>query len=307
MPSPPTIVLYHDISDGNNILLNRLNVSTSPEIFEKHIAYFCQNYDVISIKDLISNKLPKKPLLITFDDAYKSVVDVAGPILKGNNCPSLFFINPSPISDKAIPIDNLISLAINILGPNSILDFIAPNENMSLTTGYIISTLLPRLDLPTRNALKKTLLNALDTEHNELMRQHPIYLSRSDFSTMERMNMAVGNHTYSHTHLRALTKSELNREIKVSKDKLEEYSNTPIDTLSIPYGNSTDASSSVLACARKSGHKITFLVHERINSLRPTPDVFFRTSLHNELVQSLPMKLHALPFLRTIKSIFRPQ
>ena len=52
----------------------------------------------------------------TFDDAYRSVLDVAGPILKAANAPSVFFVNPATVTDSFLPVDNVLSIAIEEFG-----------------------------------------------------------------------------------------------------------------------------------------------------------------------------------------------
>src|ERR1700733_5132904 len=91
------IVLYHHISNDLDRLTDLLDVSTAPEVFEKHIRYLSKHFDLIGPDDLLKGKLPRRALLVTFDDAYRSVLDVGGPILASVNAPSIFFLNPATI------------------------------------------------------------------------------------------------------------------------------------------------------------------------------------------------------------------
>src|SRR5260370_15067445 len=116
MPNEVSIVVYHALSAGRNTLLERLSLSTEPEIFRDHDSYFSKNFDLISEDDLLSRRLPKRPLLITFDDAYRSILTVGGPILREFSAPSIFFIIPSVVQNNQIPIDNLLSLAVCEMG-----------------------------------------------------------------------------------------------------------------------------------------------------------------------------------------------
>ncbi len=75
------ILLYHDISD------NVGEFSISEETFRAHVQALKQaGYRTVSLSDLISyvehgTPLPKKPLVITFDDGYESNITIAAPIL----------------------------------------------------------------------------------------------------------------------------------------------------------------------------------------------------------------------------------
>lgn len=83
------VLMYHHIE--NNKLAkkdNWQNLNVEPENFEKQMEYLkTNNYSVITMEDLINFfdkniSLPTKPVIITFDDAYKDNYINAFPILK---------------------------------------------------------------------------------------------------------------------------------------------------------------------------------------------------------------------------------
>lgn len=95
------ILVYHKVGDGfsesnnNHKMSKKYNLSTS--IFEEQIKYILgQGYTPLTIQDLIfrqkNNTLPKKPIVITFDDGWKSQYQNALPILKKYNIPATFYI-----------------------------------------------------------------------------------------------------------------------------------------------------------------------------------------------------------------------
>ncbi len=73
---------------------------TPPEIFEKEMKYLVDNnYQVISItqylnylKNKSQNPIPKKSIILTFDDGYRTQYDEAYPVLKKYNLTATFFI-----------------------------------------------------------------------------------------------------------------------------------------------------------------------------------------------------------------------
>jgi peptidoglycan/xylan/chitin deacetylase (PgdA/CDA1 family) len=78
------IIMYHHISDHDNAN----EVIISKDDFKNHMIAIKQaGFTAISTQELISfanegKDLPDKPILITFDDGYKSNYDLAYPILK---------------------------------------------------------------------------------------------------------------------------------------------------------------------------------------------------------------------------------
>ncbi|UCZ52842.1 polysaccharide deacetylase family protein [Bacillus shivajii] len=80
-------LMYHDIAPKKNISTEYTQVS--PERFTEQIeALIDAGFETISDEDIVkyredsSYKLPQKPLLITFDDGYRSNYEYAYPILK---------------------------------------------------------------------------------------------------------------------------------------------------------------------------------------------------------------------------------
>lgn len=77
---------------------------TTPEAFEKELAYLKENhYTVISMKQLLDAfegaPLPEKPVMLTFDDAYKEHYTYVLPLLKRYQIPATFFIYTKGVTD----------------------------------------------------------------------------------------------------------------------------------------------------------------------------------------------------------------
>ena len=85
-------VLYHHVADHASSLVDRLAATTPPDVFEAHVRRMARDYEVVSLDDVLSGELPRRALLITFDDGYRSIADVALPILRQRGLPSVFFI-----------------------------------------------------------------------------------------------------------------------------------------------------------------------------------------------------------------------
>ncbi len=104
------ILCYHKLGFGKNSPL-----ITPPDVFEQQMKYLKDNgYRVISPADLLGfleyrTQIPKKSVLITFDDGYKSVYDIAWPILKeyGFTATAFVYTDYVGISKKALSWENL--------------------------------------------------------------------------------------------------------------------------------------------------------------------------------------------------------
>lgn len=93
------ILIYHSVSPhhpGESPVVKYYNVD--PKIFEKQLIYLRDGgYNVISMSDLANalygrETLPPKPVIITFDDGWKSQYIYAFPLLKKYHDTALFYI-----------------------------------------------------------------------------------------------------------------------------------------------------------------------------------------------------------------------
>ncbi len=104
------ILCYHKFSRDESSPL-----TTPSHIFEQQMKYLKDNgYRVITPKDLLGfleyrSQIPKKSVIITIDDGYKSVYDIAVPIFKRYKFTATIFVytNYVGISKKAMSWDDL--------------------------------------------------------------------------------------------------------------------------------------------------------------------------------------------------------
>ncbi len=88
-----TVLIYHRFDESRYPTTN-----VSAERFREQLAYLMvNNYRVISLSDLVSaiehkTPLPDKAVVITIDDGYRSVYEVAWPILKSFGYPFTVFL-----------------------------------------------------------------------------------------------------------------------------------------------------------------------------------------------------------------------
>ena len=305
MLNNPIVVLYHDIAESPSPLFSELQYTTHPDIFFRHLRYFSRNFDVISSSDLLAGYISKKSLLITFDDASKSVLKSAGPMLKSFDAPAIFFLNSAVVTSDFLPIDNVISYAVNQIGSQRVANIFGMANGTVGLASSLIADAVSTLCLDEVRKKKLALLSALGTTELQLRQAQDPFLAPDDVKSLQHYGIDIGNHSFSHTFFRVLSKSELDNEIANSRSILEQLSGSPVRCLSIPYGNETDATEAALTVARASGHEAIFLVHARSNNFRPSKDIYYRVSLGNDPVRKLPFKLGIYPMICSFRNILR--
>jgi peptidoglycan/xylan/chitin deacetylase (PgdA/CDA1 family) len=271
-----------------------------PALFRRHVRHYARNYDIIAPSDLLSGRLPKRPLLITFDDVYRSVLDIGGPILREVSAQSVWFMNPGSIAADVLPLDNLVSLAMERLGTAVVTHLLGLPESPRLSAPEMISYHVSRRSYAEIAELRANICARLGDAQRDLRRESQLFLERSDLPRLLDYGIQVGNHSMTHTFFRALSAAELDVEIRRSRELLESLSGQKVEYLAIPYGYEADATDEALSVARASGHSAIFLVQARSNATQPAPDIFYRVGPGNVPAAVLPVPVELLPRLRTL-------
>ena len=298
-----TCVSYHHFERAASPFTRHLAVSTSPDAFAHQLAYFKSRYTPISLDQLLGGDLPDNPLLLTIDDAYRSVLSIAAPMLAEARVPALLMSNPRVIEGGFAPIDNVLSLAMCELGPTGLGIAVGIADPWTCTVQRVVREVLPNLSVECREDLKQRLLKLLGLREGDLAERMDLFLNPDQLKTLiGGGNIALGSHTRSHMHLRNLSFSEAKAEIERGKSDLEAMTGAKIRAFSFPYGNRLDATPDALRLVREAGHEAIFLVARRTNAVRPAADIWYRQGLADEAGYRLPVKLTWLPRMGELKA-----
>ncbi len=111
----PVLNYHHFLKDCGSLLC------ISPDVFEQHMKYLKDHgYRTVSMDDLqgflqYRQALPKRSIIITIDDGYRSAYDIAYPLLKRFGYTATLFIYTDyvGVSDKAITWDQLKEMSLD--------------------------------------------------------------------------------------------------------------------------------------------------------------------------------------------------
>lgn len=297
-----TIVLYHDIASAPSPFEAGLRITTGPESFAAQLDYFEKHYDFIDLETLLHGPLPRRPLLLTFDDCYRSVLDTARSLLAPRGIPAVLFTNPDVLGPRAPSLDNVLSWYAARYGLESLQKELDVSGYTSV--GALLSGAMALRTATERCEIRERLKQIGGMDDKDLSSRSAI-LGPEDLRELGALGVEIGNHTASHVHCRALTATEREEEIIAAQKRLEQICGRPVRSFSVPYGNEADLTPDILETLRGAGHEAIFLVHARSNRFRPAPDIWHRVSLHDEKPTQLNRQLHILPLLRSLKSMVR--
>ncbi len=93
------ILVYHNVHPARALGVT----SVHPEVFRRHIAVLLQEgFTPVTFQGLLkAPRFPPKPVVITFDDGYASLMDYAVPILEEYGVPAVVFVVTRFIGKRA--------------------------------------------------------------------------------------------------------------------------------------------------------------------------------------------------------------
>ncbi len=117
-------VVFHDISAAESPFTRGMGVNVTPTDFEAALRFLTRHYNPVAFRDVLADSdgrsLPPRPVLVTFDDGYASVIKWAAPLCKKFGVPAVFFLNAAFLDNHHLAPDNLVCYAANVLGMETI-------------------------------------------------------------------------------------------------------------------------------------------------------------------------------------------
>ncbi len=290
------VVIYHHLAEPC-VFTRPLRISTPPERFESHIKRFSRDYDLVSLDDVLEGALPKRPLLVTFDDAYRSVLEVGAPVLRAYGVRPLFFITTSPVFEGEILLDNLLSYA-ETTAPDALAAVCGVPAGATAQT--VLYQVLPGRSAGERAELRDRLAARLGGTSRELARQTGLYLGPPDLAALAAAGFSFGSHTRTHIHTRGIRREELEAEILEPLRQITEATGRAACTFSFPFGGAPpDVAPTVLEALGSANVARYFVVGRRRNRCSAGPRLF-RSDVGELAAGLLTSEIEVVPALRTM-------
>jgi len=302
-------VLFHDVADTESSFTRGLGGTITRKNFEAALKFITQNYTPVSLQEVLSSfdgqRLPPRPVLVTFDDAYKSVCEFAAPLCSKFGVPAIFFVNGNCLDNKQLGMDNLVCHVANVFGLNTI------NASIRTLEGYgnlevrslaeVFERFLPAISLAVRNAFRDALLRMAHITGDELAAEANLYLTSRQLRELVGFNFEIGDHTYTHVNCRSLLVDDFVHEVDENRAALEAISGRKVRSFSVPYGSSADLTPDLVAHLYCSGYEAIFLAEGRANSPHAGRLQLNRISLKTGSEAGLFSEIEVLPRLRAIR------
>jgi len=265
-----TILAYHriyDMGDEASFPFDPELISATPEQFKTQIEYVKRYFNVVSFNDVINhidgkNPLPKRPIIITFDDGHYDNFSNAFPILKSLDVPATIFLSTGYIGTSDIFWFDWVAYIIYrtkkisfSLGDNLVFNIEDSIESRREISEQVLEYLK---SVP--NASRLQIIDDMTKELEVTLIDSDIPLSSclswEQVIEMNSNGIEFGSHTISHPILSRLESSELKDEIYNSKDDIEKHLNININTIAYPVGGNTEYNKNVIDVCKSAGYRL---------------------------------------------------
>jgi peptidoglycan/xylan/chitin deacetylase (PgdA/CDA1 family) len=250
----------------------------TPKQFRRWLEMLARIGTPIGMADLVRGldgaPLPPNPVMITFDDGYRSCHDVALPILRDLGIPATFFIATSFVTERRLYWWERVALAMNLARrPRARLSYPTPIEidvgdpgtrrllddaiknTWKIDIGRFLAELYDALDIAWSPAL--------DAEHADRL-----IMTWDQVRALERAGMSVASHTRHHHVLETLDDDALHDELVRSREDLERELGHPVHAIAYPVGRRIQRAR-IFAAVAAAGYRLGFANSGGVNVLWP--------------------------------------
>lgn len=269
------VVNYHRVLAAKNPL-----VAAEPDLptFRWQMELLARCFNVLplhaAMQALDGGRLPPRAVCITFDDGYRSLHDLALPVLQAHRLPATVFVTSGHIDEGNMWNDRIID-AIQVL-PDGRLDL----DEFGLGTYPLQSVAQRRAAIDTVTERSKYLPPA--SRHAVIERldvlggraEAPgLMLTRDMVLHLDREGIEVGAHTVTHPILTSLDDASARSEIADSKTQLESMLGKPVRLFAYPNGKTgKDYDQRHVDMVRQAGFEAAFTTE--VSAIRRGQDRF---------------------------------
>ena len=275
------ILLYHRIAELHP---DPQLLCVTPEHFAEHLEHLRRHYRPISLRALgqalVNGRVPRKAVVVTFDDGYADNLWNARPLLERHNVPATVFVTSGYVGrDRELPSDALQrcllqpgtlpdSLTLEIEGKTYSWQMSDSKDNTGAwnvtmendpTPRHRYYRELHRLLRPLNDASRQVVLEALANWASCPTNSRPDRraLNADEIRMLSEDGLVeIGAHGISHLVLGAQPPEVQWKEISESKQHLEDVLGRPVTSFSYPYGGPDDVSEQTIDLVKEAGFEV---------------------------------------------------
>ncbi len=274
------IVTYHHIADDSPISPYDHSIAdATPKQFRRQLELLMRHATPITLDDLLDaldgKPLPENPVMVTFDDGYRSCAETALPILNSVGVPATFFIATSFIAEQRLYWWERISVLLHLATVSRATIEYPSHMEFSPFARKIQKRLCdvvkdtPNLDI---ERYLDDLAHALGVDwspERETEYAQGLIMDWDQVRELARAGMNIESHSRHHRVLQTLDDDALAEELEGSRRDLEHEIDQPIRAIAYPVGRSVAKHERIRRALDSAGYEIGFENKTGVNRMWP--------------------------------------
>jgi peptidoglycan/xylan/chitin deacetylase (PgdA/CDA1 family) len=265
------ILAYHrvlDVPDEDAFAGDPELVSASREEFERQMRFVQRHFMPIRFADVLraldeGKRLPRRSLIVTFDDGHVDNYTHAYPVLKSLGVPATIFLSTQYIDQPHLPfwfdrVSQLLYFAPSGLVEIALLDHRAELSDIAsrrLHTRLVLCKLKAQ-DNDHRLAALAQMEARLASNVPEAVAAQRSAMNWDEVREMAACGIEFGSHTVTHPVLTRLDDAALVRELADSRAAIRSHIAQPVDIIAYPVGKMSAFSSRIEKAASACGYRL---------------------------------------------------
>ena len=270
-----TIVMYHYVRDLKNSRFPGIK-GLDLDLFREQIQYLRKHYHIITMEEVIHSidnqvKIPRKSVLLTFDDAYSDHYMNVFPVLDKYQLQGSFYTPSKAVSEHTVlDVNKIHFILASVQNKSDIVsdlknllkvykkeyqlqDFDYYYKKLACAATYDTEEVIFIKRLLQVELIEELRIKIIDTlvekyiGMSEGSFSRELYMNEEQLKHMLRSGQHIGNHGYNHFWWNRLTKEEMKEELDLS---IAFLNNIGVDmnnwTACYPYGSYDDQSIEML-------------------------------------------------------------
>lgn len=230
------VFLYHEIVNHLSGSLMDIKVGTDTQTFKTHLDYFQKNFHMISLREAVALLASGEPIserygVITFDDAYRNMIENAVPLLNQKDIPATIFVCHNPaVGEKGIWRQRL-ALLLDTKRKETLDSF-----NKKLKLSHVSVDDLFGWCKENYSRKIEQLIDGIWEDLNMNREDLRLYATYEELRSLEHTRYEFGSHTISHPVLSRISLSEAREEIVTGHHLVEEVLRKKVSFFAYPFG-----------------------------------------------------------------------
>jgi peptidoglycan/xylan/chitin deacetylase (PgdA/CDA1 family) len=231
------VIMFHGVDE----------VEMPADVFESNLRWLADRFNIVALGAMVDGVLqgrapdPRGELVLTFDDGLRNHFDAAYPVLQRLRLPATYFVCPELIERRSWIWSQEARERLKTLSAPLRLEF----AQQSLATASAdVEALVQRMkEIPIadrRRAEDELRARTSTFLPSPLQRRRFDPLAWSELERLDPTLITIGSHTLSHPILPTIDDATLEREVRDSRQLLEQRLGRPVDLFCYPNGAQDD-------------------------------------------------------------------